>query len=120
MKKLTKKEIAKLRKERDFIEALYESIEHDIFRLRELEATYIVKATRCSHRHPNGKSAFKFNTETCENCNAKHRHCSICGLIQPSDNLGKLQFFPHSGPQQQVTNEELEDKLLPKSRFSPN
>jgi len=76
-KQLTKKEIAELKRDREHIEAIQESLNEDSNELRRLHIAYMGKAQYCNHKLPGGKTAVR--VKTCD-CGNKHKLCTICGV----------------------------------------
>lgn len=79
-KTLSRKEAADLKRDRDHIEALQESLKEDAETLRQCHLAYRAKAQYCNHKLSTGRSAIKSKTITCD-CGEKHKLklCSICG-----------------------------------------
>jgi hypothetical protein len=87
LKPLSKREAGTLKREREFIKEYEQSVIDDTKKLYELRHAYSLRAARCPHVHPSGKTAMKKSKEPCPNpqCSNAHKFCTICGFFDMED-----------------------------------
>jgi hypothetical protein len=120
-KTLTKKEADVLRRDREHIEALSESIQEDQQTLRELQVVYAGKAQYCNHQLQGGKPAFQKDKAKCS-CGQVHMICSICGYMSTPPSLAGAMAVPFQAlkailPPQVV--EQLEAQMKAQGTLQP-